>query len=306
MSCTFPKADIPRIHLRETDSTQTALRQALNDSVSSYDDPQNTSHLPLPEFFTITADYQLAGHGQCGTYWESQPGANLLMSTLLRPSFLSLDRQFMLSKAIALSLIHTLQKLAPTHTFHIKWPNDIYHGNRKICGIIIQNDLAVAPTAENGEPVAKNEEYGTPSKQETPTPSTSHSPKAPPLHIQHALVGIGLNLNQQTFTSSAPNPISLIHLLGHSTPIVTAQTLLLRHLRAQYDRLRIPSQWSQIVAEYHTHLHRNDDQYHPYQDQHGLFHARIQEVSPNGMLTLMDRDGNPRPYTFKEVSYIYE
>jgi BirA family biotin operon repressor/biotin-[acetyl-CoA-carboxylase] ligase len=265
MSCSLPKTDFPHIRLHQTDSTQTALREALNDS--------RHTNIHLPEFFTLSADYQGAGHGQKGTQWESEVGQNLLASILLRPTFLPLDKQFLLSKAISLGVVAALRKLAPRHTFTIKWPNDLYHADRKLCGILIENNL--------------DEHH----------------------HLHHALVGIGLNLNQETFIGDAPNPCSLIHLLGTPTPVQTALTLVVHHIRRQYHRLRReieqPATTEQSInADYAAHLYRNDGACHLFQDATGTFRAQVQSVADDGHLTLLDEDGRPRIYAFKEVRIV--
>lgn len=131
MSCVFDNTDFVRIVLRQTDSTNNALRETLEDKTMG----------ELPEFFTIVTSFQLAGRGQRETSWESEAGKNLLFSTLLHPTFLKADEQFQLSRLVSLALVETLQRYAPEEQFTIKWPNDIYWKDLKIAGILIENDL---------------------------------------------------------------------------------------------------------------------------------------------------------------------
>ncbi len=150
------------IHIGETNSTNHWLRE----------------HHPTGNV-VVWADYQTAGRG-CGTNsWESQPGKNLLFSVLIHPTWIAASQQFQLSMAISIALCRLLQPLLQEPAMPpvaVKWPNDIYVGNKKICGILIENTL-------NGN------------------------------RIRDCIIGIGLNINQLNFESDAPNPISLGQLL---------------------------------------------------------------------------------------------
>ena len=111
---------------KETDSTNNRLAQLC--------DREN-----IKEFTTLLVDKQTAGKGQRGNSWESAPGMNLTFSTVLYPSALKAREQFTLSMLIALSVYDTLSTYA--EGFSIKWPNDIYWKDKKICGILIENEL---------------------------------------------------------------------------------------------------------------------------------------------------------------------
>ena len=131
----------------------------------------------------VAARTQSAGRGQRGNSWEAEPGANLTFSMLLRPAELAPARQFELSMAVSLAIVDVLDGLLPDHlSAQIKWPNDIYVADKKICGILIEHSLSGSK-------------------------------------IQHTIVGIGLNVNQRQFTSDAPNPVSLIQLNGRTTAL---------------------------------------------------------------------------------------
>lgn len=117
------------------------------------------------------ADFQTAGRGQRGNSWESRNGENLTFSILFKPEFLPPHRQFLISQVCALGTYRYLtDKGMPAK---IKWPNDIYIGNKKICGMLIENSIADDK-------------------------------------LSVSIAGIGLNLNQTHFASDAPNPTSLL------------------------------------------------------------------------------------------------
>ena len=123
----------------------------------------------------VVADYQTAGKG-CGTNsWESERGMNLTFSMLIHPEDLPASRQFRITEVTSVALCETLEEYLPRQVT-IKWPNDIYVGDRKLCGMLIENRLQGSV-------------------------------------IKDSIIGIGLNVNQRVFMSDAPNPVSLCQLL---------------------------------------------------------------------------------------------
>ena len=123
---TFP---YPLIALDETDSTNRYISQLCNELQES-----------VAELTTVTAEFQTAGKGQRGNTWEAERGKNLLFSFVLYPTFLEARRQFILSQIVSLSIKEELDRWSDEIT--IKWPNDIYWRDKKICGILIENDLS--------------------------------------------------------------------------------------------------------------------------------------------------------------------
>jgi BirA family transcriptional regulator, biotin operon repressor / biotin---[acetyl-CoA-carboxylase] ligase len=87
----------------------------------------------------ITTD-QTAGRGQRGNQWEAQPGQNITLSLILKPQFLEATEQFYLNMAVSLGVWATLEPLLGSD-LKLKWPNDIYVGNQKMGGILIENTL---------------------------------------------------------------------------------------------------------------------------------------------------------------------
>src|SRR5574344_1792324 len=114
------------LYLDETDSTNDYLRGL---ATSDNDEP-----------VVAVTDYQSAGRGQGGNSWESERGRNLLFSLLVHPVTVKASEQFILSMAVSLAIREAL--LTYLHDgVSIKWANDIYYGTRKICGILIENQL---------------------------------------------------------------------------------------------------------------------------------------------------------------------
>ena len=113
------------IRLEEIDSTNAEAKRNLHHAA---------------EGTVWSALFQSKGRGQYNRHWESIKGLNLLATLLLRPVFLSANKQFLISKCTALAVCDFLQTLGLTAA--IKWPNDIYIGPNKICGILIEHQLS--------------------------------------------------------------------------------------------------------------------------------------------------------------------
>jgi BirA family biotin operon repressor/biotin-[acetyl-CoA-carboxylase] ligase len=237
------------ICLDETDSTNNYLRAYLKKE-------------QLPEGSVITAGYQTGGRGQTGNSWESTPGMNLLFSVVLYPQHLSANRQFVLSQIASLTVKETLD--AYTDHIFIKWPNDIYRQNKKISGILIENDITGAT-------------------------------------IGRSITGIGINLNQTLFESNAPNPVSLTQITGKT---YDKQEVLDRFLRIfyAYYLLVLQEKFTEIKDTYMQALYRKEG-YHPFSDPAGPFSARIYDIETTGHLLLQLENGAVRRYAFKEVSW---
>ncbi|MBN2744063.1 MAG: biotin--[acetyl-CoA-carboxylase] ligase [Marinilabiliaceae bacterium] len=218
---------------------------------------------PLPPFSVVQAEFQNAGRGQEGNRWESARGENLLFSILVRPKQLLARNQFYLSKAISVAIVESLNKIA--QGFQIKWPNDIYHGDKKVAGILIENNL--------------NREY-----------------------IDFSIVGIGINVNQTEFLSDAPNPISLKQITKANHQPAKVLATITDAIEQWIEKLN-NRKTDEIDAAYNRQLYRSNGTY-PFRDKEGSFEAALERIEPEGYLVLRDTQNQIRSYAFKEVSYI--
>lgn len=246
----------PLVALDETDSTNQHLSRLCNERQEA-----------IAEFTTVVAEFQTAGKGQRGNTWEAEEGKNLLFSFVLYPTFLEARRQFILSQIVSLAIKEELSRWSDEIT--IKWPNDIYWKDRKMCGILIENDLA------------------------------GHN-------IARTISGIGININQELFRSDAPNPVSLKQITGQEHDRHTILAHILRRVEIYYNSLRTeePNTYSaEIAARYARSLYRRRG-LHPYEDGNGKFLARLLRVEQDGRLILEDESGRERQYLFKEVQYV--
>lgn len=238
------------IHVVATTSTNTTLDELCN-------------RQQMLELSCVYTDYQSAGRGQRGNSWESENGANLLFSVVFFPNFLEANKQFRLSQVNALALQETLSQYADDIT--VKWPNDIYWKDMKLCGTLIENDLTG-------------------------------------MKLSRSIAGTGVNLNQKKFISDAPNPVSLSQITGQTYDIKQILRQILERTAMYYDML-IQGQGDEIAKRYCSVLYRREG-FHTYRDANGVFNARIVEIQPSGRLILEDEEGKLRPYLFKEVACV--
>lgn len=221
--------------------------------------------LPLPketEIQIISAEEQTAGRGQGNSSWESESGKNLTFSIVCRAEFVEPSKQFCVLQAAALAARHVLAKICDDVT--IKWPNDIYIGNKKASGTLIQCDM------ENGK-------------------------------TRRMVIGVGLNVNQETFTSNAPNPVSLHNVVNHELNRDDLLHSIAERFAVEYDDLRFGV--NGIRQRYTSHLFRNEGS-HEYKDKNGTFAATFAKVEDDGHLVLRDNKGTERVYGFKEVEFV--
>ncbi|WP_372949200.1 biotin--[acetyl-CoA-carboxylase] ligase [Mariniphaga sp.] len=211
----------------------------------------------------VLSHYQTNGRGQRGNTWESAPGKNLLASIVLFPKFLPPGKQFYLSKIASLALYDLLVK--HTQGVTVKWPNDIYVGNKKIAGILIETSILG---------------------------NQFHS----------AVVGIGLNLNQEIFSEELPNPVSLKLLTGKDYDIKETALNFRGFFMKWYQKLET---WNiaEIDAAYHEYLFRIKE-WSVFQKNDKRFEARILGTGEYGQLILEDRTGNQTFYMFKEIEFV--
>jgi BirA family biotin operon repressor/biotin-[acetyl-CoA-carboxylase] ligase len=90
----------------------------------------------LPSGTVIYTPSQTAGRGQKGNTWESEDGKNLTFSLLLKCPPVKARDQFYLSEAAALAVVEALAAEAG-EGFAVKWPNDVYWQDKKVCGMLL-------------------------------------------------------------------------------------------------------------------------------------------------------------------------
>ena len=235
----------------------------------------------------VWADFQTAGRGQRGHLWHSAKGENLTFSVVLEPTFVPIAEQFSVSEVVALSLVDMLSEYGIEAK--IKWTNDIYVGDKKLVGILIEHSLAATT-------------------------------------LRRTVVGIGINVNQTEFDASLPNPVSMAQLLGKQLDAKEVLRNFLTHLQSNYEALRemqnaelkiqnsdncqlsiVNCQLNNDCAlhnRYNGLLYRKNE-YHIYALPRGeKFRAKIVGTAPSGALCLENESGETKDYLFKEVEFV--
>lgn len=230
----------------------------------------------------VWTDFQTAGRG-CGTNtWESERGKNLLFSVSLHPVSINVKYQYAISMAMALAihdavteeLLHASEGSSTpfANLLTIKWPNDIYWQDRKLCGILIENKLSGNT-------------------------------------VKESIIGVGLNINQQSFLSDAPNPVSLFQITGRQH---SRSSLLSAILSAFSKRIEVidgtaddtlQDTFNDLRYDYASLLYRKNG-FHRYRDAKGIFDAEFETIEDSGMIILRDTTNRLRRYAFKEVQHI--
>lgn len=216
----------------------------------------------------VWTDYQTAGRG-CGTNsWESERGKNLLFSVRLHPASVPAASQFVISMANALALKKALATYVDD--INIKWPNDIYWHDKKLGGTLIETTL-------------KGSE------------------------IRTCIIGTGINVNQQLFVSDAPNPVSLLQILGHEVDREQILQGVVRQL-ANYMKMIDNGCWDVVRQEYHNSLYRLEEP-HYYLFGGRQLCCKLKGVTDEGRLRLQllgnqGEDCDTVTFAFKEVQYV--
>lgn len=211
----------------------------------------------------IVAESQSAGRGQRGHRWESEVGQNLTFSLVLEPTFVAPANQFLLSEAVALGVVDMLDGYSIGAK--IKWTNDIYVGDRKLAGILIEHKLQGASLA-------------------------------------HTIVGIGLNVNQRDFPSDLPNPVSMVQLRHFEFDRDEVLDRLVKTIMARYEQLR-SGEDEPLQQDYHNRLYRLGmlDWYALPSGRR--FRGTIMGVRPTGALVIENEKRERSEYLFKEVEF---
>lgn len=170
----------------------------------------------------IITDFQSSGRGRSGSSWEAEPGKNLLLSLFLEHKNLDVSKQYLLNMSVSLAIKDTLEKFAQNIDFKVKWPNDIYFGDKKVSGILIENFLS------------------------------SNT-------LEQSIIGIGINVNQQFFNT--PNASSLFQICRYDNDIAEVFSVLMSALEVNYNSL-INNDIEGILNRYNDNLYWKNEMRH--------------------------------------------
>lgn len=162
----------------------------------------------------ITED-QTAGKGQRGNVWIAEPGKNLTFSIILCPDFLPASMQFNLNMAVSLGIYDALSTVLD-NKLKIKWPNDLYYGNQKFGGVLIENSLLGSK-------------------------------------LNTSIIGIGINVNQDSFLYQTAT--SLKNILGKEIDIATIGNSISENIELRFNQLK-ENDWVLLKKEYLSRLYK--------------------------------------------------
>lgn len=231
--------------------------------------PSTNDEAAAPQYVEgdiILAQCQTAGRGQRGHTWESREGENLTLSLLLEPLFLPPSEQFLISECVALGVCDALMHYGIEA--QIKWTNDIYVGDEKLAGILIEHKL-------QGSALART------------------------------VAGIGLNVNQKAFSGDLPNPISMAQATGREFDREEVLQTVATSLMARYEQLREGGA-KELQADYHQRLYRLGQEHCYALPDGSRFRGIIRGVEPTGALRIENERGELLSFLFKEVEFVIQ
>ena len=217
----------------------------------------------VPFGTVIMAHYQTNGKGQRNTIWSSNGGDNLLMSVLLDLSFIPSEKIFFLSKSIALAIRAAVVDVIGIES-HLKWPNDVLIDNKKIAGVLIENQWKKS-------------------------------------NIVSSVVGVGLNVNQVDFQESF-SATSLKKITNKNYNVDNILKVLCKKLNKYYDQLA-SLEYDNIDLEYHQHL-VNNNKFCEFEENNMVFSAKVKGVNQQGELMLEFTNGDVKSYGLKQITQL--
>ncbi len=230
-------------------------------TTSSNDDARNPRY---GEGDVVWAEYQTAGRGQRGHVWKSAAGCNLTFSLVLRPTFLAAREQFAISEIVPLALVDMMASYGIDA--RIKWTNDVYVGDRKIVGMLIEHDLSGGM-------------------------------------LSRTIAGIGINVNQREFDPLLPNPTSMLLETGREFDRREVLDRFCDRVMPLYGELRRGG-GAEIRRRYVEKMYRLGER-HTYAWPDGTrFEGIIRGIGENGELLIEHADGTVKGYLFKEIEFV--
>ena len=211
----------------------------------------------------IMAREQTSGKGQRGNTWHTQAGQNLTFSMVIYPKNIALSSHYILSQIAALAVSDLLLVYGIDNS--IKWPNDIMVKNHKICGILIENNLTDQK-------------------------------------INHSIIGVGLNVNQTSFTEGI-NATSMALILKEENDLES----LLKLFCNMFDKWYLMLNSNRQEYIHNTYLLRllNFGKNAIYTYKGTSIEARITNVEKNGLLVLEKLSGEIIKADLKEISFSF-
>lgn len=217
----------------------------------------------LLEETIIVAEEQFYGRGQEGNTWESEPGKNLTFTAVLFSDYIEVEKQYFLAKAVAIAILDLLKNYGIEAK--IKWPNDILVNDKKIAGVLIENSI-ISNT------------------------------------LLYSLIGVGLNVNQETFSENVPNALSMFNITNREFNLDEVLNNLLFYLKVQINKLK-NNEFFSIRENYISKLYKLNETSR-FIANGKSFVGRIIDVESDGHLLIRSEDEETLKFMFKEVRFL--
>jgi BirA family biotin operon repressor/biotin-[acetyl-CoA-carboxylase] ligase len=238
------------IKLNAIDSTSSFLKELAQNSA-------------LENYTIAVTKEQTKGRGQQSNTWISEPDKNLTMSVFIKDFDLSISNQKYFNFAISLAIFDVLSKIQ-IPKLSIKWPNDILSGNKKICGILIENNIR----------------------------STK---------IHSSIVGIGLNVNQTIFPNFLKSASSLMKLTDKEHDVDNLLEELINSIKFRVHNLTM-KRYETLEKDYLNVLYKKNIPTMFKDSNDVLFMGIITGISSDGNLQLELEDETIKEFKIKEIS----
>ncbi|MFO7658892.1 MAG: biotin--[acetyl-CoA-carboxylase] ligase [Bacteroidales bacterium] len=212
----------------------------------------------------IMAGFQVKGRGQRVNSWQSDKDSNVTISIILYPAFLAPEKQFFLSMALSLAVQELLGGFRINAD--IKWPNDIYVGEKKIAGMLIENAVMSS-------------------------------------QIIHSVVGLGLNVNQERFAGDIPNPTSMKIETGRDFPLSEVAEKLLG-ISEKWLKSLYMEEYTSIKEKYEQNL-LFINMPSTFKQEDKVFKGTIQGVNENGQILIMVENNLLLTFNFKDIEFCF-
>jgi BirA family biotin operon repressor/biotin-[acetyl-CoA-carboxylase] ligase len=234
------------------------------DSTNDYASRLLAEDASISDGTVICAQHQTKGRGQFDAKWFTNKAENLTMSIILKPSQLHIKKQFYLTIISSLSTVSLLKNYGISAS--VKWPNDIYVKKNKIAGILIQNSISG-------------------------------------YNIQASIIGIGLNVNQQAFHPSVPNPSSISLETGKAVDLFNLRLQFFEYFESYYTDL-INGHFEALLSEYLDSLYQRNKVATYQKDDGTIFSGIIKSVDESGVLYIEVEDSTIQSFTLKEIRFL--
>jgi len=212
----------------------------------------------------VIAEFQTEGRGQNDNKWISDKGKNLTFSVLVKFEGLRVEEQFYLNYVVSIALYNVLKNYIP-EKLTVKWPNDIMSGNQKVCGILIESTINKS-------------------------------------NVKNAIIGVGLNVNQDVFPDNVVKATSLKRILN--TFIDKDELLEKILIEIQYQLISIKKQeFKKIKKEYEAILYKMEVPSMFVDSNESQFLGKIIGTSSIGNLRVELENETVKEFGVKEIKF---